>query len=98
MHKPTGRLCITLRLQLLTGLRPDCHFSSFSPIGLHLAELLGSALRFLLTLRPAIVVSLREAQGFLSHACRCSFGVATRRPTGPSPHAPPLKFSWRQAS
>lgn len=43
---------LTLRLQLLTGLRPDCHASSFRPIGLHSAELLGSALRFLLTLRP----------------------------------------------
>lgn len=34
------------------ALRPDCHVSSFRPIGLRSAELLGSALRFLLTLRP----------------------------------------------
>ena len=62
--------------------------SSLTPVGVRSASLLEGPPGLLLTLRPAIVVSLREAQGFLSHACRRSFGVATRRPTGPSPHAP----------
>lgn len=35
---------------------------------------------------------------FLARACRRSLGVATRKPTGLPPYAPPLNPSWRQAS
>lgn len=39
-------------------------FSSLVPVGTRSASLLGSPLGFLPTLRPAIVVSLRESQCF----------------------------------
>lgn len=47
---------------------------------------------------PAIVILPREAHGFLARPCRDSLGVATRKPTGLPPYAPPLNPSWRQAS
>ena len=81
------------------ALRPDCHISSFDPIGSRSAELRRSPLGFYVTLRLQLLTGLAAGLScFLARPYRVSLGGATQKLTGLLRHAPPLKPIWRQAS